>query len=107
VIDVGDELLVCRAPLAAMAAWAMARQRTPMLRKANVPFGEVLREACRERRRMKRRAARLATIKKTRKASTVTTTWRAKTARTVAGTEVKDICKDIPPWVVSKMIERW
>jgi hypothetical protein len=40
-MDAGDELVVCRATLAAVAAWAMARQRTPMLRKANVPFGEV------------------------------------------------------------------
>jgi hypothetical protein len=106
-MDAGDELSVCRATLAAVAAWAIARHKTPILRKANVPFGEVFREACRERRRIKRRAARLATIRNTRKASTVTTAWRAKTARTVAGTEVKDICRYVPPWVVSETIERW
>jgi hypothetical protein len=106
-MDAGDELLVRRATLAAVAAWATARQSTPMLRKAKVPFGEVFREACRERRYIKRRAARLATSKKTSKASTVTTTWRAKTARTAAGTEVKDIRRVIPPWAVLNMTERW
>lgn len=87
----GEELLVCRATLAAVAACAIARQRTPMLRKANVPFGDVLREAWREPRRRNRSVPRLAVIKKIRKARTDTTTWRAKTALTAAGDKVKDI----------------
>lgn len=62
-----------------------------MLRKARVPFGEVLREAWRERRRRKRIIARLVVTKKTRNARTDTTTWRAKMALTAAGEDVKDI----------------
>ena len=41
-MEAGDELSDCWATLAAVAAWAMARQRTPMLRKAKVPLGDVL-----------------------------------------------------------------
>lgn len=105
-MDAGDELLVCRATLAAVAAWAIAKQSTPMLRKVNVPLGDVFREAYRERRRMKRSAARLAVIEKTRKARTVTTTWRAKIARTADGVEVKDICRNVSPNEFWRLIVR-
>lgn len=72
-MEAGEEELVCCATLAAVAAWPIARQITPTLRKANVPRGEVLREFWRERRR-KRTVARPATRMKRRNARTVTTT---------------------------------
>lgn len=93
-MEAGEEELVCCATLAAVAAWAIARQITPTLRKANVPRGEVLREFWRERRRRKRRVARPATRTKRRNARTATTTCSAKTARTVAETELRDIGGD-------------
>ena len=104
----GDELRVCRATLAAVAACAIARQRTPMLRKARVPFGEVLREAWRERRRRKRIIARLAVIKKTRNARIDTTTWRAKMALTAAGDDVRDIWRcEICDLVQVKVVNKY
>jgi hypothetical protein len=68
-----------------------------MLRKARVLLGEVLPCDCRERRRRKRAATRLAVIMKTRNVRTAITTCSSKTACTVSGDEVKDMYTEFPP----------
>ena len=77
--------------LAAVAAWAIARQRIPAKRKAKVPLGEVLRDRRRRRRRMNRMAANEDTTSVRRNARTVTTTCSANTPRTAGVVDVKDM----------------